>query len=61
MVRLSALFSEPLHEYEGILGEDDPVVMTGQVNLDENPRSFSSKIEKLKQEAETGFQVFELM
>ena len=33
-------------EYEEILGEDDPLVITGQVNLDESPRKFfPTKIE----------------
>jgi len=48
------VFPRTFAEYEGILGEDDPVVMTGQVNLDESPRKFfPTKIEKLKQEAES--------
>jgi DNA polymerase III subunit alpha len=48
------VFPRTFAEYEEILGEDDPLVITGQVNLDESPRKFfPTKIEKLKQEAET--------
>ena len=47
------VFPRTFAEYETILGEDDPVTMTGQVNLDESLENFPTKIEKLKQEAET--------
>ena len=41
------VFPRTFAEYEGILGEDDPVVMTGQVNLDESHGFFQLKLKNL--------------
>lgn len=47
------VFPRTFAEYEEILGTDEPLVMTGQVNLDEDPRKFfPTKIQKLKDQAD---------
>ncbi len=47
------VFPKTFAEYQEILASDDPLIMTGQVNLAEEPRKFfPSKIKKLKDEAE---------
>ena len=52
--KLSASYFLEFSEYEELLKSDDPVVMTGYVNLTEQPRKFfPQKIQKLKAEAET--------
>ena len=45
-------FSKVFAEYEHLLSQDDPVVMTGYVNLSESPESFSTKDSKIKNETE---------
>ena len=48
------VFPRVFSEYEELLKSDDPVVMTGYVNLTEQPRKFfPQKIQKLKAEAES--------
>jgi DNA polymerase-3 subunit alpha len=48
------VFPRVFAEFEELLKSDDPVVMTGQVNLAEEPRKFfPQKIQKLKAEAES--------
>ena len=43
------IFPKTFLEFEEVLNSDDPLVMTGQVNLDESPRKFfPTKIRKLK-------------
>ncbi|MBT7610986.1 MAG: DNA polymerase III subunit alpha, partial [Bacteriovoracaceae bacterium] len=47
------VFPDTFAEFEDILSTDDPIIMTGQVNLSEEPRKFfPSKIQKLKEQAE---------
>ncbi|MFG1483397.1 DNA polymerase III subunit alpha [Halobacteriovorax sp. HFRX-2_2] len=47
------VFPKTFVQYEEILLSDDPIIMTGQVNLAEEPRKFfPSKIQKLKEQAE---------
>ena len=47
------IFPKVFAEYEHLLSQDDPVVMTGYVNLSESPRKFfPQKIQKLKNETE---------
>ncbi len=47
------VFPDTFLEYEELLGTDDPIIMTGQVNLSETPRKFfPSKIHKLEDQAE---------
>jgi DNA polymerase III subunit alpha len=47
------VFPDTFAEFEDILATDDPIIMTGQVNLSEDPRKFfPSKIQKLKEQAE---------
>ncbi|MBT3585170.1 MAG: DNA polymerase III subunit alpha, partial [Halobacteriovoraceae bacterium] len=47
------VFPKTYAEYESVLEGDDPLIMTGQVNLSEEPRKFfPNKIQKLKEEAE---------
>jgi DNA polymerase-3 subunit alpha len=47
------VFPKTFAEYSELLSSDEPLVMTGQVNLAEEPRKFfPSKVQKLKEEAE---------
>lgn len=47
------VFPKVFTENEDILATDDPVIMSGKVNLSENPRKFfPEKIQKLKDQAE---------
>lgn len=47
------VFPRTFSEFEGILKSDEPLVMIGQVNLDEDPRKFfPTKIQYLKDQAE---------
>jgi DNA polymerase-3 subunit alpha len=47
------VFPKTFAEYEELLGTDEPLVMSGQVNLSEDPRKFfPSKIQKLADQAE---------
>lgn len=47
------VFPDTFAEYEDILASDDPIILSGQVNLSEEPRKFfPSKIQKLKEQAE---------
>jgi DNA polymerase III subunit alpha len=47
------VFPRTFLEYESILQGDEPVIISGQVNLSENPRKFfPTKIQKLKDDAQ---------
>lgn len=47
------VFPKTFTQYEEILKSDEPLIMTGQVNLDESPRKFfPMKIQELKDQAE---------
>ncbi len=47
------VFPKTFAEFSELLSTDEPIILTGQVNLSEEPRKFfPSKIQKLKEEAE---------
>jgi DNA polymerase III subunit alpha len=47
------VFPKVYAEYQELLGTDEPLIMTGQVNLSEQPRKFfPQKISRLKEQAE---------
>ncbi len=47
------VFPKTFAQYEEVLATEDPIIMSGQVNLAEEPRKFfPSKVEKLKDQAE---------
>ncbi len=47
------IFNKTYEKYEAILAEDEPLIITGRVNLAEDPKKFfPEKIQKLKESAE---------
>ena len=47
------VFPKTFEQYHELLATDEPLIMSGQVNLSEEPRKFfPNKIQKLKDEAE---------
>lgn len=46
-------FPKTFQEYQEFLSNDEPIILTGQVNLSEDPRKFfPTKVQKLKEQAE---------